>query len=122
MYHGCVRCLRLGNLIVDVFVVVATACAGPNAPDGKDIIGQWEKQDPALPPISLTLSLDGVSTVARLRLSGSELNGTALVDGARLRLMFPARPEVVGRFVSRTELKLRLNDSGPDYTLTKRDH
>jgi hypothetical protein len=54
-------------------------------------------------------------------LSGSELNGTALVDGARLQLRFPARPEIIGQFVSRTELRLRLNDSGPDYTLTKRD-
>jgi hypothetical protein len=101
-------------------LVVAIACAGPNAPEGADIIGQWEKDDEALPPISLMLSMDGDSTVARLRLSGSELHGTALVDGARLRLRFPARPDVIGQFVSSTELKLRFNDSGPDYTLTKR--
>lgn len=116
------RCPRLAKVIVSVAVVLAAACAGPNAPEGAEIIGQWEKADGDLPPISLTLSSDGAVTVARLRLSGSELNGTALVDGARLRLRFPARPEVIGEFVSRFELKLRLDDSGPDYVLTKRDH
>jgi hypothetical protein len=103
-------------------LVVAVACAGRNAPDSVDLIGQWEKQDGGLPPINLTVSVDGDSTVARLRLSGSELNGTAVVDGARVRLDFPDRPAINGQLVSSTELKLRLNDSGPDFTLTKLDH
>jgi hypothetical protein len=114
------RCSRLKNAIATVVVIVTAACAGSNVPEDAGIIGQWEKQDRALPPISLTLSSDGGSTVARLRFSGSDLIGTALVEGARLKLRFPGRPDMVGEFVSNTELTLRLDDGGPGYLLTKR--
>jgi hypothetical protein len=121
VYPVYVRCPAVRNAIVSVALLVGIACVRSAPTRAEDIVGQWDKEDPRLPPISLTLSSDGRATVARLRLSGSELNGTAVVEGARLRLSFPGRPDVVGEFVSTTELKLRLSAGRPDYTLTKRD-
>ena len=83
-------------------------------------MGTWEKQDTMLPPISLTLAADGDTTRARLRLSGVELHGTAIVDGDRLELVFPDRQPITGRFTSKTELIVRLGEAGSEYALRKR--
>jgi hypothetical protein len=107
--------------VMALLLLMASACASPVVPGGQDRLGTWEKQDQTLPPISLTLSAQGTQLLARLRLSGVESNGMAFVDGVRLRLTLPQRPEVAGEFVSRTELKLRLDANGPEYLLIKRD-
>ena len=92
----------------------------PVAPSVSEILGTWEKEDAALPPINLMLSSDGAATRARLRLSGAEFNGAAVVDGDRLQLTFPDRQPIAGTFLSKTELALRLEASGREYTLKKR--
>jgi hypothetical protein len=57
--------------------------------------------------------------LTRLRLSGVELNGTALVDGAQLRLIFPNRPDATGELLSTSEMNLWLEPNGQAFRLTK---
>ena len=102
-----------------MILAFGTGCS-PVAPSAAEIIGTWEKQDTALPPITLTLSSDGPATRARLRLSGAEFNGMAVVEGDRLQLTFPDRQPIAGRFASKTDLTIRLDESGPEYALKKR--
>lgn len=97
------------------------ACSGNLAPTTDEVLGEWEKQDDKLPPISLTLARDGGGVRVRLRLSGVEVHGTATVDGRSLRVTLPNRPELVGEFQSRTELTLRFEAGGPTYLLAKRE-
>lgn len=90
------------------------ACNGSRTPNGPtlrvaDIVGQWTKVEKSLPPIDLLLSRDGDIVRARLRLSGSESNGTATVDGAQVTLHFPDRGDLVGKFISESELELQFD-------------
>jgi hypothetical protein len=85
-----------------------------------DIVGQWTKVDKSLPPIDLLLTRDGDIVRARLRLSGSELNGTATVDGSEVTLRFPDRSNpLVGKFLSESELELQFDLPAPQQRLRK---
>lgn len=97
------------------------ACSGSFAPTTDEILGDWQKQDDKLPPISLTLTRQGEVVRARLRLSGVEAHGTATVDRRTLRVALPGRPELTGEFVSSSELTLRFEAAGRAYLLTKRE-
>lgn len=97
------------------------ACSGSLAPTTDEILGDWQKQDDKLPPISLMLARDGEVVRARLRLSGVEVHGTAIVDRRSLRVALPGRPELTGEFASSTELTVRFEATGPAYLLTKRE-
>jgi hypothetical protein len=104
-----------------VFFVVLAGCATSAVPTAEDVIGEWEKADNLLPPINLVLSERGGVILARLRLSGIEANGTATLADSRLRLTLPDRQDAFGEFISKSELKLRLNAAGPDFLLRKRE-
>ena len=106
------------SAMVGVALLSLTACGRPQSAQAA-LIGQWEKDDERLPPISLTLTTARDGMVARLRLSGSEWHGTAVLDGTRLTMSFPNRPKVIGQLVAEKELTLRFDVSGPDYTLTR---
>jgi hypothetical protein len=110
---------ELRKLLTVLLVLGLTGCANP-APGPDDAVGEWEKVDNLLPPINLLLSKTGDSIVARLRLSGVELHGTATIDDRKLRLSFPDRQDVTGEFTSRNELKLRVNNAGEEFVLKKR--
>ena len=95
-------------------VLALAACNGsstPNSPTLRvaDVVGQWIKVDKSLPPIDLLFTRDGDIVRARLRLSGVEANGTATVDGTQVTLRFPDRAEIVGKFVSESELELQFD-------------
>ena len=77
--------------------------------------------DDKLPPISLQITAERVGLRARLRLSGSESIGSASLNGRELRVTFgDGRATMVAEVVSRTQLRLRLQATGPEYRLTKR--
>jgi hypothetical protein len=90
-------------------------------PSIDEALGEWEKQDNLLPPINLLLSRDDGRIVARLRLSGVEANGAATITETGLRLVLPGRQDIVGEFISKTQLKLRLDAAGPEFELRKRE-
>ena len=90
------------------------ACNGSSTPNGPtlrvaDVVGQWIKVEKSLPPIDLLLSRDGDVVRARLRLSGIEANGTATIDGTQVTLRFPDRVDIVGKFLSESELELQFD-------------
>ena len=105
--------MRRIALLIGALALVA--CNGssstPNGPTLRvaDVVGQWIKVEKSLPPIDLLLSRDGDIVRARLRLSGSESNGTATVDGSQVTLRFPDRGDIVGKFVSESELELQFD-------------
>lgn len=106
------RNMRRIALLIGVLAVAA--CAGSSTPNGPtlrvaDVVGQWIKLDTSLPPIDLLLTRDGDVVRARMRLSGSESNGTATVDGAEVKLRFPGRADIVGKFLSESELELQFD-------------
>ena len=95
-------------------ILALAACNGsstPNSPTLRvaDVVGQWRKVEKSLPPIDLLLTRDGDVIRARLRLSGIEANGTATVDGTQITLRFPDRAELVGKFISDSELELQFD-------------
>ena len=109
--------------IVAGFSIIAALSAGCNdtaAPvTTANIVGEWVKMDPSLPPVNLSITRDGSGLHARLRLSGVEANGTATVDGRRLTLALQGHAEaMVGEVVSDTELDLQLAP-GASYRLQK---
>ena len=110
--------MRLGlSLVVFVFAI---GCSGrPDAPRTPDIVGEWDKLENTLPPVSLTVVRDGAALKARLRLSGTEANGTVVLDSNRLRVQLVGRSQpLTGVLVSRTELRLSA-PNGTEYRLLK---
>jgi hypothetical protein len=114
------------RFVVLVGALVLAACSsGTNSPNGpmlrvSDVVGQWIKVDKSLPPIDLLLTRDGDIVRARLRLSGSESNGTATVDGSEVTLRFPDRSNpIVGKFLSESELELQFDLPAPQQRLRK---
>ena len=99
-----------------ILVAVMTSCAD-NGITEDEVLGEWEKQGDSLPPIHLVLSKDRTRMLARLRLSGVDLSGNAILEGAQLRLILAGREPMIGQFVSMSTLKLRLGDR--DFLLTK---
>jgi hypothetical protein len=106
---------RMRRIALLIGALALVACTGssstPNGPTLRvaDVVGQWIKVEKSLPPIDLLLSRDGDLVRARLRLSGSESNGTATVDGSQVTLRFPDRGDIVGKFVSESELELQFD-------------
>jgi hypothetical protein len=95
-------------------VLALAACNGSPTPNGPtlrvaDVVGQWTKVEESLPPIDLLLTRDGTIVRARLRLSGSESNGTATIDGSQLTLRFPDRSDIAGKLLSESELELQFD-------------
>ncbi|HVE80061.1 MAG TPA: META domain-containing protein [Gemmatimonadaceae bacterium] len=85
------------------------------------VVGDWEKPEETLPPIALTLRRDGDAMRARLRLSGSESSGRAVLEGTVLRLDLEGRPrQITGELVSLTELRLLLDPAAAPYRLVKK--
>ena len=107
------RCLAVSFLIT----LVAGCAPDVIAPD--DVLGEWEKQGESLPPINLVLSRESTRLLARLRLSGVELNGLARLEGNQLYLDFPNRQPITGAFTSKVRLELRLEKSSGVFVLTK---
>jgi hypothetical protein len=104
-----------------LIALVLVGCGSGVTPSVDEAIGEWEKTDNLLPPIRLVLSKNDGHILARLRLSGVEANGTATVSDGKLRLRFPNRQDIVGEFSSKNELKLRLDASGTEFSLKKRN-
>ena len=102
---------RIALLIGALALAACNSSSPPNGPTLRvaDVVGQWTKVEQSLPPIDLLLTRDGDIVRARLRLSGIEANGTATVDGTQVRLRFPDRAEIVGKFVSESELELQFD-------------
>ena len=97
-----------------VGAILLAACGGSGSPNGPtlrvaDVVGHWMKVEKSLPPIDLLLTRDGDVVRARLQLSGVEANGTATVDGNQVTLRFPDRAELIGKFVSESELELQFD-------------
>jgi hypothetical protein len=109
------------TILIILLVFALMGCGSSTAPTVDEALGEWEKPDSALPPINLLLSRNEGRIHARLRLSGIEANGTAIFSDKQLRLTFPDRPELVGEFISKDELKLRLDAAGPEFVLKKRN-
>ena len=102
---------RIALLIGALALAACNSSNTPNSPmlQVADVVGQWLKVDKSLPPIDLLLTRDGDIVRARLRLSGVEANGTATVDGSQITLRFPDRAEMVGKFLSESELELQFD-------------
>jgi hypothetical protein len=102
---------RFAFLIAALALAACNSASTPNGPTLRvaDVVGKWTKVEQSLPPIDLLLTRDGDIVRARLRLSGIEANGTATVDGTQVRLRFPDRAEIVGKFVSESELELQFD-------------
>ena len=102
---------RIALLIGAMALAACNSASTANSPTLRvaDIVGQWLKVEKSLPPIDLLLTRDGDIVRARLRLSGIEANGTATVDGTQVTLRFPDRAELVGKFLSETELELQFD-------------
>jgi hypothetical protein len=58
--------------------------------------------------------------MARLRLSGVELNGVPRLEDNQLYLDFPNREPMMGEFTSESRLNLRLDKLGGLFELTKK--
>ena len=114
--------MMLRSLYV-IALALITACSPPAEPrldEIDEIAGDWQKEEQTLPPISLELVRRGEVLHARLRLSGMESNGTAVLDGATLRVQLPGRDApLIGTLVSPTELDLGLDSGRPPYRLRK---
>jgi hypothetical protein len=108
------------SCLLFVLLIVLSSCVKTPAPVSDDILGEWEKQDELLPPITLVLSREGTTIFGRLRLSGRESHGIALVEGERFRLKLAGQQEVSGQLVSQYELRLHLSDKDPPFVLTKK--
>ena len=113
--------MAMWRLLVTGSLAAFMACARQSSPRIADVVGSWEKEEQTLPPISLDLSSDGDLLRARLRLSGSESNGTAVLDGSTLRLSLQGREKLSGEFVSMTELRLRFGSGADAYILRKQN-
>ena len=100
------------------FLALVTACAD-TAIRADDVMGEWKKQGDSLPPINLLLERDGTNLLARLHLSGVELNGIARLEENKLLLEFPNRDHMVGEFTSTSTLRLRLDRLSGDFYLRK---
>ncbi len=105
-------------VLAALVILAVTGCGSPSSPGAGEALGEWEKSDNLLPPINLLLTRGDDRVLARLRLSGVELNGTATFPDGKLRLSFPGRQDVTGEFLSPTELKLLLE--GVELLLKKR--
>ena len=111
--------MMLRSLYV-IALALITACSPPAEPRLDEIAGDWQKEEQTLPPISLELTRRGEVLHARLRLSGTESIGTAVLDGATLRVQLPGRDApLIGTLVSPTELDFRLDPARPPYRLRK---
>jgi hypothetical protein len=111
--------LVLRPLLWIVCAATIIACRLSASPGVEDITGDWEKQEQTLPPIHLSLWLERDTLRARLRLSGSDLTGTARLTGRELRLDLSGRAEqITGTLVSASELELRFGEREP-YRLQK---
>ena len=108
-------CCLLALFLIPFLAACTTKVFTPD-----DALGEWEKEGPSLPPINLLLSRDGARLLARLRLSGIELNGVAKLEDNRLLLDFPTRGPMAGEFTSITSLNLRLGNPGEQFVLTKK--
>jgi len=58
--------------------------------------------------------------LARLRLSGVELNGVARLEDNQLYLDFPNREPMTGEFTSESSLNLGLDELSGQFVLTKK--
>jgi|SRR5688572_24237412 len=111
---------RFAFLFSVVLIVAFLTSCGDNAIQPDDVLGEWEKQEDSLPPVNLVLSREGGRLLARLRLSGVELNGTARLEDSQLYLEFPNREPMTGEFTSGSSLNLRLDKLGGQFVLKKR--
>jgi hypothetical protein len=101
-------------------LTLGIACAGSTAPRVDDLVGEWQKEDKALPPINLIVTRSGSDLRARLRLSGTDRNGSVALDGTHLRVTLDGTPEsLTGELVSSLDLDLKLTASGQAYRLRK---
>jgi hypothetical protein len=101
----------------------ALSCRRSSPLSTEEITGEWQKPGQELPPISLLITAEGSGFRARLRLSGVDRRASAKVSGTTLRLDFDdslGPGEIEGRFVSKTELDLRLKPGGAPYRLRRR--
>ena len=101
-------------------LLIGIACAGSTAPRGDDLVGEWLKEDKSLPPINLTVTRSGSDLRARVRLSGTERNGSVVLDGTHLRVLLDGASEpLTGELVSTLDLDIRLAATGQAYRLRK---
>jgi hypothetical protein len=105
---------------VALLLILTAGCARPAAPTPAGIVGEWVRVEDALPPIHLTLFEQGRTLGARLRLSGREAHGTAVLEGVRLHLSLDdGASEIVGELISDSELRLQLGSEARTYTLRR---
>jgi len=111
-------CLNTARGLLAFLLFAAMASCVDSSILVDDVLGEWEKEDNSLPPIHIVLSRDGTRILARIRLSGVDLNGMATLDGNQLLMRFDGREEITGTFSSRNLLNLRLGER--DVLLVKR--
>ena len=111
---------RVFRYFAALFLVAFLTACTDNALQPDDVLGDWEKQEDSLPPVNLFLSKHGARLLARLRLSGVELNGVARLEDNQLYLDFPNREPMKGEFTSGSSLNLRVDKGSEQFVLTKR--
>ena len=111
--QSALRCLAA------IFLITLLAACTPKVITPDAAVGEWQKLEESLPPINLVLSRDGTRLLARLRLSGVELNGLARLQDNQLYLDFPNREPITGEFTSKVSLELRLEKPNGKFVLTK---
>lgn len=93
-------------------IALAAGCSKSEATSATlptELTGEWEKLERSMPPVGLLFTKDGNQTRARIRFSGAEYNGTAVVNGDAILLTFPGMESpLTGRLISADEMTLDL--------------
>ena len=109
-----------GCTVTALLITAIASCNPPSTPNPDAIVGEWEVPAGSFPPINLVLTPQGPELRARLRLSGVERHGRAIVTDTTLRIAFDDGGALDGRFTSRTQLILYFGSGGRTYALQKR--
>lgn len=119
------RFQRMNSLIrisASVVLALVVACdRGVSSPMIEpDLAGTWTKVEKSLPPVQLEITRNGERLAARLRLSGVVAEGTALLEGERVRLEFQdPSAHIDGRIVSKDAMELTLGENVPPQRLAR---
>ena len=109
-----------GWTVTALLITAIASCNPPSTPSADAIVGEWELPGESLPPINLMLTPQGSELRARLRLSGVERHGRAIVTDSTLRIAFDDGRALDGRFTSSTQLILYFGSAERTYVLQKR--
>jgi hypothetical protein len=124
--HRAIRVLQGATTTLVLLLAVSCRAVSPDSPAAGtsivDVRGSWQKMDDRLPPIALDITEGRTALLARLSLSGVQMDGELTGTPQHLVLRFPSSAgerTMTATVVSLTEMRLQMAPGGETYTLRK---